>query len=315
MVLRLLKNRDFLLSLGLVLGIFANDLARFTQDLALPTLAVVMTLSTLGVSKAQFQNPQKLLRAALWGIALNYLLLSSLILAMSRIFEYDRPLYDGFVILAAVPPAVAVIPFTDFLDGDRAFSLLATMGAYLGALFIMPVLAAAHWQTDFISPFALLKIVLLLIVLPVAAAQALRLIGLSRRIEPVKGAITNWCFFLVTYTIVGLNSEFIRQAPGALFPVMAAAFFSTFGLGVAITLTGRILRVPRQRLQSMVLLGTLKNYGLAGGLALALFSQKTALPAVVSTTFMVVYIIWLGFLKRRTSDSQRPGPKPPEPRQ
>jgi BASS family bile acid:Na+ symporter len=167
-----------------------------------------------------------------------------------------------------------VIPFTDFLEGDRAFSLLATMGAYLGALFIMPVMAAAHGEAEFISPAALLKVVLLLIVLPVAAAQALRLTGLHRRIEPVKGAITNWCFSLVTYTIVGLNSELLRQAPGALFPVMAAAFFSTFGLGVAITLTGRILRVQRQRLQSVVLLGTLKNYGLAGGLALALFSQK-----------------------------------------
>jgi BASS family bile acid:Na+ symporter len=48
-------------------------------------------------------------------------------------------------------------------------------------------------------------------------------------------------------------------------------------------------------LTSLVLLGTLKNYGLAGGLALAIFSKRTALPATVSVIFMIVYIIWLGY--------------------
>ncbi|MBI5966494.1 MAG: hypothetical protein HY882_01365 [Deltaproteobacteria bacterium] len=31
------------------------------------------------------------------------------------------------------------------------------------------------------------------------------------------------------------------------------------------------------------------------GLALALFSDQTAIPATVSTIFMIVYIIWLSF--------------------
>ena len=53
---------------------------------------------------------------------------------------------------------------------------------------------------------------------------------------------------------------------------------------------------------SLVLLGTIKNYGLAGGLALTLFSKDTAVPATVSTIFMTVYILWLGF----KSKTQRP---------
>jgi bile acid:Na+ symporter, BASS family len=44
---------------------------------------------------------------------------------------------------------------------------------------------------------------------------------------------------------------------------------------------------------SLVLLGTLKNYGLSGGLALTLFSTQTSAPSAVSTVFMIVYIIWL----------------------
>jgi BASS family bile acid:Na+ symporter len=51
--------------------------------------------------------------------------------------------------------------------------------------------------------------------------------------------------------------------------------------------------VPEKVLTSLVLLGTLKNYGLAGGLALALFSKNTSVPATVSAVFMIVYIIRL----------------------
>jgi hypothetical protein len=47
-----------------------------------------------------------------------------------------------------------------------------------------------------------------------------------------------------------------------------------------------------------LLLGTLKNYGLAGGLALTLFSKETSVPATVSSVFMIVYIVWLEFKRR-----------------
>jgi hypothetical protein len=48
----------------------------------------------------------------------------------------------------------------------------------------------------------------------------------------------------------------------------------------------------------MVLLATQKNTGLAAGLALTLFSEKTAGPATISTIFMLVYMIWLSVRQR-----------------
>lgn len=63
--------------------------------------------------------------------------------------------------------------------------------------------------------------------------------------------------------------------------------------GSRIEKAGALLLLPEKVLTSLVLLGTLKNYGLAGGLALALFSKKTSVPATVSAVFMIVYIIWL----------------------
>lgn len=49
----------------------------------------------------------------------------------------------------------------------------------------------------------------------------------------------------------------------------------------------------------LVLLGTLKNFGLAGGLALTLSSRQSAMPATVSSVFMIVYIIYLDIMAKR----------------
>ena len=69
----------------------------------------------------------------------------------------------------------------------------------------------------------------------------------------------------------------------------------TFLLGLAIERVGVLFPIDQKTLTSLILLGTLKNYGLAGGLALALFSKRTAVPATVSVVFMIIYIIWLGY--------------------
>ncbi len=75
-------------------------------------------------------------------------------------------------------------------------------------------------------------------------------------------------------------------------------FAILFFLGLVIEKLGGVFRIDPKTLTSLILLGTLKNYGLAGGLALALFNKWTAVPATVSVIFMIVYIIWLGFKRR-----------------
>jgi BASS family bile acid:Na+ symporter len=91
---------------------------------------------------------------------------------------------------------------------------------------------------------------------------------------------------------------FLTQ-PFSLLPVVCIAAASTFLLGWIIEGIARMLHIEKATIVSLVLLGTLKNYGLSGGLALSFFDQKTALPSTVSVIFMIIYIIWLEFRKRR----------------
>ncbi len=294
----LFRNRDFILFLALTLGLLWGQGARWTEQVTLPALGVVMTLSTMTISGAIFRSPKAMVVPAFTGIVMNYAVLSGIILALNQIIIREAELWRGFVLLAAVPPAVAVIPFTGFLNGDVTFSLIACIGAYLGALIITPLMALGFFGTSAIDPSNLLTIMLVLIILPLILSRILLWTGAGVRIDPIKGAITNWSFFIVVYTVVGLNREVFLGQPLSLVPVAAIAIASTFLLGWIIENAGHLFRIDPKKVSSLVLLGTLKNYGLAAGLSLTLFSKQTAIPATVSTIFFIVYIIWLGLKKR-----------------
>jgi|WetSurSiteA1Bulk_404760.scaffolds.fasta_scaffold10231_2 bile acid:Na+ symporter, BASS family len=298
-LLKTLRNRDFLLTFSIVLGLVWGDGAKVAEKAVLPVLALVMTLSVMGVPGGVFRSPRSLIVPALIGLLLNYGLLGGLLLGLNYALIRDDSLRAGFVIMAAVPPAVAVIPFTFLLNGDSPFSLVATIGCYLGALVIMPLLTLALLGEGFADSRKLIMIMLELIFAPLLVSRVLRWSGAVKTLDPWKGTLTNWSFALVTYTIVGLNRNLFLGQPLLIAPVALIALASTFLLGFGIEAIGRLLGVGREKKISLMLLGTHKNTGLAAGLALTLFSDKTALPATVSTIFMIVYIIWLSLKGRR----------------
>ncbi len=297
-IYRLLRNRDFLLILSILLGLLWGQGAQWTQKSVIPALAAVMTLSTMGVSGSTFRSPRALLVPALAGLAMNYGVLGGVLFGLNALLIHEEPLRAGFILMMAVPPAIAVIPFSFLLDGDSTFSLIATIGCYLGALIIMPLITLGFLGAGFVDRVKLITIMGELILVPLIFSRILLRSGMSRRIEPVKGAITNWSFFLVTYTIVGLNRTILFTQPLSLLPAAVIALASTFLLGFVIEGIGRLFRVDSKKITSLVLLGTLKNTGLAAGLALTLFNEKTAVPATVTAIFMIVYIIWLSFKRR-----------------
>ncbi len=293
-MLNLLRNRDVILILALLFGLGAGQGAPWSEALVLPALGLVMTLSVLGVPLEVLRSPRSFLAPTILALGANFLLLGGLQLVLSQLLINNPEIRNGFVILAVVPPAVAVIPFTQLLGGDRLFSLLGTVGCYLSALVLTPLGAWLFLGHDvLVHPAKIAVIVTQLILIPLLLAALLQRWGWDRVLEPYKGTITNWSFFLITYTIVGLNRQLFLQQPLALLPVMGIALATTFFWGEIIAWCCRWRGISQPRQTSLVLLGTLKNYGLAGGLALTLFSPQTSVPAAVSTVFMIVYIIWL----------------------
>jgi bile acid:Na+ symporter, BASS family len=294
-----LRNRDFLLILSILLGLFLGEGAKWTRDLVIPALAVIMTVSVMGIPGSIFRSPRSLIRPTLIGLLLNYGIQGGTVLGLSTLLIREEALRAGFVMVAAVPPAVAVIPFTVMLKGDGPFSLIATVGCYLGALVLMPLITFGLLGSGYTDQGKLLWIMIELILAPLLVSRLLRYWGLSKTLEPYKGAVTNWGFFLVTYTIVGLNRSVFLSQPWSILPVFLVALAAIFLLGFIIDRIGSFFSVDSSRRLSLILLGTHKNTGLAAGLALTLFGKRTALPATVSTVFMIVYVVWLSIKQRR----------------
>lgn len=293
------RSRNVLLVLAIILGLAAGQPAPYLERLVLPALGLVMTLALLGVSGEAFRSPRGMVVPVLAGLVLSFGLNGGLVLALGSLLSSREAFFTGFVLVAAAPPAVAVVPFTALLHGDRAFALLGTIGCYLGALAITPLMAVGLLGTAFVHPVKIVEILAELIVVPLLLSRVLLWTGLALRLEPARGIFTNWSFALITYTIVGLNRSLFLHQPLALVPVVVVALASTFLLGAVIAQTGRWLGLKRETTISLVLLGTLKNAALAGGLALSLFGEVAAVPPTVCAVFLILYFIWLSFRHSR----------------
>ena len=299
-MIRLLNNRNFVFILSITFGLALPQAAEWTKILMMPALALVMTLATINVPNDYFLKPRAILKPSLAGILMTYVILSGAILLMSALLIDDHNLWIGFVLIAAVPPAVAVIPFTAILEGNVSSTLSGTVASYLAALVIMPLMFWIFIGTGFDDPYKLVRIMLLLIVLPLVLSRVILYFNWQDRIAPVRGLLTDWGFFIVLYSIIGVNRDLIFSKPLSIVPAAAVVVTTTFILGWAIQKTCVLFKVDKKNIISLILQGTLKNQGIAGGLAIALFEKEAAVPSAVYSIFMILYIMWLDWRKSKT---------------
>lgn len=290
----ILKNRNLLLGLAIVLGLASPGAAPLTKRAVLPVLAVIMTLSTLSIRGSWRTIVRENQPAALSGVVFNYLILGGLTLGLGALLVRDTDFWRGMVVLAAIPPAVAIIPFTFALDGDVAFTLVGVTAGYLSGLVIAPLVFLLFLGPGIIKPLDLLGVAVELIIIPVIAGRLMVRAGWDQKVEPFRGGLTNLGFVVIVYSIVGANSELIVHHFLDVVPVLAAAILLSLVWGEIIRLIGLRLNLDRRRLVSLVLLATMKNTGLGAGLAVAFLNDRAALPATIFTVVMILYFLFLG---------------------
>jgi BASS family bile acid:Na+ symporter len=298
-MIRLLNNRNFIFLLAITFGLVLPQAAEWTKILMMPALAMVMMLATINVPNDYFLKPRAILKPSLAGIMMTYVILSGVILLVSALLIHDHNLWIGFVLIAAVPPAVAVIPFTAILEGNVSATLSGTVASYLAALLIMPLMFWIFIGTGFDDPYKLLRIMLLLIVLPLVLSRMILYFNWQDKIAPVRGLLTDWGFFIVLYSIIGVNRDLIFSRPLSIVPAAVVVVATTFILGWAIQKICVLFKVDKKNIISLVLQGTLKNQGIAGGLAIALFEKEAAVPSAVYSISMILYIMWLDWRKSK----------------
>ena len=224
----LLTNRNFIFLLAVALGLAFPQIAGWTEPVSLPALALAMMLAALNVPNDFFHTPKALIRPAVVGIIMTYAIQGGLLIMMGSLMITDQNLWIGLVLVAISPTAVAVIPFTGILNGNISYSLVGTVAAYLAALIIMPLVFLLVLGVSIAQPGKLVVIMLELIVLPLILSRVIIYLNIQNYLTKYRGGITDWSFFIVLYTIIGLNRDLIFSKPQMIMPIAAIFFISIF---------------------------------------------------------------------------------------
>jgi BASS family bile acid:Na+ symporter len=288
-----LDNRNILFISSIVLGIAVGEWARYTKAWMLPALAVALALSSTQVEADAFRPWRKLIRPTWMSVLLNFVLQGATILILGRVLVPERELWPGFVMAAAVPPAVGVVSFTDVAGGDVTFSLLGMVGAYLSSLLITPAMVLLLAGESSVHPLDLVRILVQLVLVPLLASRLLLASPLKQPIARWRGTIANWVFALVLFTSTGLNRQVFLGEPRLVMLISLVTLLRTFGLAITIDQVLKHWHTNRATRISYVLMGTMKNSSFAAATALALFGERTAIPSGVSAAVAVLYLLWL----------------------
>lgn len=299
-IVKLLRNQEFLLVSAVVLGLLWPGPASPLLPTVLPTLGLVIFLSTLAVPNRNFTQPAQLLRSGLEGVLFSFVLLGGVIIGLSYLLLDDAYFRTGYVFAAAAPPATGVIAFTYSFKGDATHALLAVLGGYLASLVLTPLMIMLFLDSRVsLDPVTLLMHVALLVLAPLLASRAALALGWQHFLDPIKGDVIKWLFFLVFYVLVGVNRSVLLTEFDLLGRIALVAVLFYFGLGGLVYLISRRLEGGLERTVARTLLVTCKNLGLAGGMVLSLAGARAAVPCTVAVLFMLAFLTIAGALLRR----------------
>lgn len=298
-IIKILKNRNFIFILALVLGLSIGNIGNWIKHLTLPALAVVMIVSMTQVSIKSFLPLKSLIKPVLLTILLNYFVFALVILTMAWLIIPERELWIGFVIIAFAPPGVAIAPLTGILGGDVKFSLMGVIGAYIAALIIIPLSGLILIGQSFIQPLRLIIVFTELIIAPLILSQIFIRTKIDKYILRFRGPIVNWGLFVVIFTVIGLNRSVFFNDPITLGKISLICSVTVIGLGLLYEFLTKKLKVDRSLCSCIMLLGTIKNGGFAAATALALFGDKASLPSAIVSVFLIIFLLYLSFRARK----------------
>jgi BASS family bile acid:Na+ symporter len=258
-----------------------------------------MSLSTTQITLFEIIHVKKYIRDILFVFLTNYFFLSGMILLLNHLLIKDRDLYAGFVVMAAIPSAVAVLPFTYLLKGEMMVSLIGSASLYLLALIVAPLISFQFLEVGRIEPLKLISVLVQMILIPFIVSRVLLKWKVFHQIKENTNILVNLAFFLIIYVVIGMNRSTFLSHFDILILVSSIAFLRTFVSGHLVDLFSRLAGTSRERRMSYVLFGSFKNLGLAAAITIVLFNERAAIPAAVTIPFEILFFIWFNYFQKK----------------
>jgi BASS family bile acid:Na+ symporter len=296
---RLLKNSNLTFLVAFLLGLLLGDYASSLKSFILPALVLIMSLSTTQITLSELIHFKNYFRDILFVFLINYIFLSGIILLANQLLVKDHDLYVGFVVMAAIPSAVAILPFTYLLRGEMMVSLVGSASLYLLALGMAPLISFHLLDVGRIEPLKLISILIQMILIPFFVSRGLLKWKAFHWVKESTGILVNLAFFLIIFTVIGMNRSTFLSHFDILILISSIAFLRTFVSGHLINLFSKLAGMDRERRMSYVLFGSFKNLGLAAAIAIVLFNERAAIPAAVTIPFEILFFIWFNYFQKR----------------
>ena len=274
---------SFFVLLGIAFGLAVGGFPSYTNEISMASLVIAMILSLSPISLESL-SLKKGGKNVVVSLLLNFGLLSILTIAMGMFFP--DPIKKGFIIMAAVPPAIAVMPITAILKGNAKYTLISLSSLYVISLALTPLIIIFFLEKE-VNLNALIKDIILLIAIPLILSRIFHRISIPDRLSR---SIINVCFFLLVFGVVGKNREFIFNNMDIVLLVSVALFIRTFGTGIMVKNAGKRLRLKDEDTLPLSLFASFKNEGMAILFAMSLFSDyTTTIPAIVAIIFEMLW--------------------------
>ena len=292
-----LKNTVFMFLLATLIAFVYPNLAAYLEQYIVLALILLMTFSLTEV-KLRGLDIRTDLRYIAMALMLNYVFLSGIILVLTILLIKDVDIFRGFVVMAAIPPAIAILPLSTLLKGDTRLALIANASIYIFSILLVPAILLLSLGTSTVDPLQILVVLLELIILPLLISRAIIRTPYYKQLKGDRNILINLGFFIVIYVVIGLNRDILLNESSILLLVSIIAFMRTFFSGTLVYKISKMLNVPFERKVTYTLFGSYKNMGLAATIALLLFGARATIPLAVCILFEVSMFTYFSVLMR-----------------
>lgn len=294
LLIRIFSNRNTLLVLAVISGLLFGDYAIYLKEYTIYVLALVMLVSTTGISLKSLVPFKNTLSAFGLGIFFNYILFSGIAIFLAWLLFPVDAYFMGVLVIAFSPPGIAVIPFSQILHGNSNYTILATLGSYLAAVVLLPIIFDLFPGESSLSSLDILYFLTKIIVIPLILSRLLLLKSVKPFVEEYRGRITDWGFAVIIFVAVGLNRSVFFEFSEVLYKSVIILVILTFVLGFIYERLNKIFKWADEQTEvSQKLLLTIKSSGFTATTSIALFGKEAAVPSAVMAIMVLVYLIFL----------------------
>ena len=284
---------------AIVLSFVIPELDLPFSSIIIVILMVQMTLSMDGL-RLSIQDLGRNRKGALTSILLSYLVNTGITLLLGSLFITDnREIWYGWVMLASMPCAIAVVTASILMKENMETAVLAVTATYVSGLVLTPLLSFALIG-DAVNPLEILKYIVLFIIIPVILSRFTPRLHMSRSF---KVPAINLLMAAMVFCSVNSNRGTMIDDPAFILLILGVVILRLVILHALMWMLIRRSGFAQGSEGTYLVLGVWKNTGLSISMTMVLLA---ATPTSVIPCFLclIVETLWFSFVTRERKGGQ-----------